>query len=193
MHNDCERLAEGLVAQPVNAWSSLAFIGAGLWLARRASGVTPERRTLALLYAAAVAANGVGSWFFHGPGTDAGRLAHDGAILAALLAVGATLPAAAGEWRGVAAGRRTAPWAGSIATLALLGSGLVVYARSRSGEPWCRPDALVQGHAFWHLATAGVLLAWGGWVFPLTAARSPRSDPSLRRGTRRPTRSPTGP
>ena len=212
---DCERLAAGLVAQPANAWSSLAFLAVGVWLARRSLTVHPARRRLGLAYATAVAANGVGSWLFHGPGTVAGKWLHDGAIVAVVGAVALTMPAAGREWRSVASGRRPAPRAGAGALVALLGSGLVVNALSRTGGAWCRPDSLVQGHAYWHVAMAGVLGLWGAWLFPAfpghagrarwrsrrassvlgsaTADRPARSAPSREPGTRPPTRSPNEP
>jgi len=55
----------------------------------------------------------------------------------------------------------------------LLVSGAVVFALSRTGGPLCRPESLLQGHALWHLATAGALAAWGISALP---------DPALEHG-----------
>ncbi|HEV7722017.1 MAG TPA: hypothetical protein VGO60_12055 [Iamia sp.] len=74
---DCERCRPGLVAQPVNTVSSLAFVAAGVPLVR---GRRPVTRALGW---AAVAA-GLGSVAYHGPGTAAGRYAHDASLLALL-------------------------------------------------------------------------------------------------------------
>jgi predicted membrane channel-forming protein YqfA (hemolysin III family) len=81
---DCERLGDGAFAQPVNAWSSLAFVLAGLWiiaLARRA----PARRVELVVFGVAVAANAVGGMSFHGLQGPASRWVHDLSILAVLL------------------------------------------------------------------------------------------------------------
>jgi len=85
--NDCEAIHAGWLAQPVNAWSSLAYLAAGLWLVRRVGPVESDRKALAGIYAMAVAANGVGSWFFHGPGTAAAGWLHDLAIAAVLVVI----------------------------------------------------------------------------------------------------------
>lgn len=54
----CERLGPGLLAEPANAVTNLAFIAAALWLWRRARGV--ERVLVVLLFLI-----GVGSGLFH--------------------------------------------------------------------------------------------------------------------------------
>ena len=69
---DCERLHDGLVAQPVNTASALAYVAVGAWLVGR-------RRTV---FGLAVAAAGVGSVDYHGPGSPAARLLHDGGLYA---------------------------------------------------------------------------------------------------------------
>src|SRR5687767_11447029 len=141
--SDCEALREGLIAQPANSWSSLAFVVAAVWLARRSRAVEPPRRALAVAYAATVAANGVGSWLFHGPGTTVGKWLHDGAIVAAVAVTVVTIPAGVREWRSVRAGRRPPPWVGAGVFAVLLATGVVVNALSRTGAAWCRPDAVL--------------------------------------------------
>ncbi|HEV3496717.1 MAG TPA: hypothetical protein VHA34_10240, partial [Actinomycetes bacterium] len=69
---DCERLHDSLVAQPVNTASALAYVAVGAWLlGRRQVG-----------FGVAVAAAGVGSVDYHGPGSPAARLLHDGGLYA---------------------------------------------------------------------------------------------------------------
>ena len=67
---DCERFHDGLVAEPVNALSSLAYIAAGayVWRRNRPAG-------------AALVAVGAGSLAYHGPGGTLARVLHDGAIV----------------------------------------------------------------------------------------------------------------
>ena len=54
----CERIGPGLMAEPANALTNLAFIAVALWLWRKARGV--ERVLCAILFAI-----GVGSGLFH--------------------------------------------------------------------------------------------------------------------------------
>jgi hypothetical protein len=81
---DCERLREGLVAQPVNAASALAYLLAAAWLARQGAGRDAAARREALAFGLAVAAAGVGSVDFHGPGSPAARWLHDAGLCAAV-------------------------------------------------------------------------------------------------------------
>ena len=57
--SDCERLGTGLIAQPFNTWTSVAYLLAGGWIIarRRRWGLDPS----AVVFGALVAANGVGS------------------------------------------------------------------------------------------------------------------------------------
>jgi hypothetical protein len=48
----------------------------------------------------------------------------------------------------------------------LLAAAAAVNLLSRTGGPWCRPDALVQGHGVWHLLTAAALRAWAQPLVP---------------------------
>jgi len=78
---DCERARSGLIGQPVNTASSAAYLLAGGWLLARAERTAAGPHRYRLL-AAAVAANGVGSGLYHGPGWPGSRWCHDVAALA---------------------------------------------------------------------------------------------------------------
>ncbi|MBX3286943.1 MAG: hypothetical protein KF703_16465 [Actinobacteria bacterium] len=78
--SDCERCRPGLVAQPVNAASSLAYVGVGGALARRAGRGRRSERALAW----ATVAVGLGSVAYHGPGGRLGQRTHDASLLATL-------------------------------------------------------------------------------------------------------------
>lgn len=81
--SDCERLGGGALAQPVNTWSSLAYLLAGLWivgLARR----SPGRRAELAVFGVAVALNALGGFAFHGVQTWGARWVHDASIMAVL-------------------------------------------------------------------------------------------------------------
>ena len=73
---DCEAIRDGFLHQPANALSSLVFLLAAAWIVWRATKVPAERPEL-LALAAIVAANGVGSFGFHGPFGASFRWFHD--------------------------------------------------------------------------------------------------------------------
>jgi hypothetical protein len=81
---DCERLRDGLVAQPVNTASALAYLLAAAWIARQGADREAAPRREALAFGLAVAAAGVGSVDFHGPGSPAARFMHDAGLCAAV-------------------------------------------------------------------------------------------------------------
>jgi hypothetical protein len=170
---DCERLHDGLIAQPVNTASALALVAVGAWLAGRglragAGGLGPARgQTVA--FGVAVAAAGIGSVDYHGPGSPAARLLHDGSLYAVAGLV---------VWHEVArrVGRsRLSPRARVAyrAALAAAAAGAVCWWAGRTESPWCDPDSLLQGHAAWHLLAAVALAAWAVAVLdPSAQARS---------------------
>jgi hypothetical protein len=153
---DCERLHDGLVAQPVNTASALAYVAVGAWLLSRRQAV----------FGLAVVAAGVGSVDYHGPGSPAARLLHDGGLYAvvglvawheAARRVGQARRAGTGApWAGLAPGRRAA----YRAALAAAAAGAACWWLGRTQSPWCDPDRLLQAHAAWHLLGATALACW---------------------------------
>ena len=98
----CERVADGVLDEPVAAVTSLAFVVAGvvvLVLGRRTgaargapagrSGSGAAARGGLAVYAGLVAATGVGSFVQHGPDPAWSDVAHDLPLLATLAYVGA--------------------------------------------------------------------------------------------------------
>ena len=81
--SDCERCRPGLVSQPANAASSLAYVVAGAAMLRSARRAGPGNSTETALAWATMAA-GAGSVAYHGPGGAAGRYAHDAGLIAML-------------------------------------------------------------------------------------------------------------
>ena len=191
---DCERILEGFLTQPANALTSLGFIAAGLLVART------RRHEVA----AALVATGVGSFLFHGPMPPGSDWAHDTSLAWLLVAVGLSdtrlqkfsgWPAAAligvllglapGAADGLAALAAVATIAAvlwrqrtgrTFAALAVLGLGAAVGRLSATGGPWCDPDTLLQGHAFWHLAAATSPLLLYGILKTKTGRETPRFD-----------------
>ena len=82
--SDCEHIGRGLLAQPANTLSSLAYVLAGTLLLWRAFAGRSQPRVACFVYAMAVIGVGVGSVAFHGPMPAWGRFAHDLSIAAVL-------------------------------------------------------------------------------------------------------------
>ena len=130
---DCEVIGSGWLAQPVNAWSSFAYVVAAGFV------LTGRRDAVAVGGVCAVLLVGVGSVAYHGPQPGWAELVHDASIVVLLVVV----------LLAVVRGRRVAP----VAVVALVvGGGL--YLLGRTDGPLCSPSSLVQLHAGWHVATA---------------------------------------
>jgi hypothetical protein len=82
--SDCEHIGQGLLGQPVNALSSLAYVLAGILLLRRALASRSSQRVVLAVYATTVVAVGFGSVVFHGPIPSWGRFVHDLSIASVL-------------------------------------------------------------------------------------------------------------
>lgn len=82
--SDCEHIGRGLLAQPANTLSSLAYVLAGTLLLWRAFAGRSQPRVACFVYAMAVIGVGVGSVAFHGPMPAWARFAHDLSIAAVL-------------------------------------------------------------------------------------------------------------
>lgn len=152
--SDCERIRPGLVGQPVNTVSSLAFVAAALPIGRRAR----DTRSPAWgAVAAATALAGIGSVAYHGPGGRLSKAVHDAGIGALV----ATITLARLTERPV----QVRPRAG-----ALTAGAFTLHALSRTGGPLCSCDSRLQGHALFHLLAAAAVLA----ASPQSASRGTR-------------------
>jgi hypothetical protein len=141
---DCESIRPGLVGQPVNTVSSLAFVLAAVPIARAA-----RRRDRPAWTAVAVATAGVGlgSVAYHGPGGVWSKRLHDAGLVALVGALG------------VAVGREERPVAVRPATTALGATAATLHALSRTGGPLCSCRSPLQGHAAFHVLAAAALAA----------------------------------
>jgi hypothetical protein len=140
-HTDCERIAGGVLAQPVLAVTSLAYVVAGVavlvWAVR-------IRASWAGAAAVALVAVGAGSFAFHGPQPSWAGLAHDWPIVAVGVVYAAGLVLSARQRR----------WSAWVAPAGVFALALAAYAAGRSGSPLCRPDSLWQYHGAWHVLSA---------------------------------------
>jgi hypothetical protein len=82
--SDCEEWRPGLLHQPVNSLSSLAYVVAGVWVATR-PGTDRAGRVAGVVFAGAVIGTGVGSLLYHGPQWPGSAFVHDAAIPSAVL------------------------------------------------------------------------------------------------------------
>lgn len=82
--SDCELIRSGWLAQPVNAWSSLAYVLAATVVIAWARRGPAARRTDGVVFALLLVATAVGSVDFHGPQSEGARAVHDLGIVAVL-------------------------------------------------------------------------------------------------------------
>ena len=84
---DCELIRGGVLAQPVNALSSLAFVVAGVWLLLRARRAIPAGARRLVAFGTLEIATGIGSLLYHGPMGWAAPFLHDSSFLLLLLLI----------------------------------------------------------------------------------------------------------
>jgi hypothetical protein len=150
--SDCERIGQELLAQPVNAITSLAFLVAGAWIVYRALGST-SGRARTTLFGIAVASVGMGSVLYHGPQPAQAKFIHDGTIA---IVVGAIVVLEVTRARhGVRRDR-----GGYLLAFAALLLGAMAFTLGRTSSPLCFPDSLLQLHGLWHVLAALALGAY---------------------------------
>lgn len=157
---DCERLRDGLVAQPVNTATSLGYVAAAAaMLGRTGRG---ERSGLAVLFAGLLASVGMGSVAYHGPQPLAAKPMHDVPIVGVL----GLIPLVLGARQLV--GQPVLPGWSRERGLALAGlttAGASAYLAGRTESRVCDPDSGLQWHGAWHVLSAAALLAAGHLMF----------------------------
>ncbi len=156
-HSDCERIVGAVLAQPVLAITSLAYVAAGMAVVFWAVRVTG---LLAGVAGVTLIAVGVGSFAYHGLQPSWADLAHDWPIVAAGAVYVAGLARSARR-------QRRSTWMTAAGIFAL---GLAAYVAGRSGSPLCRPDSLWQYHGAWHVLSATA----AGWAARAMGPLSPR-------------------
>jgi len=87
---DCETIGEGVLAQPVNAVSSLAFSVVGLLLLAWATAAEGWERRFRIVTGGLFILTGLGSFLYHGPQWAGSLFAHDVTFLAVLAVVAGT-------------------------------------------------------------------------------------------------------
>lgn len=176
---DCELAVPGLLGQPVNTLTTLAFVAGGAFVAR-----SHATRWVAI----ALIATGVGSFLFHGPMTAGSEWAHDASLawlilviaglgsrwerwthLPGLVVIGALFAIAPVAADPIAVGLTLVAVAAIVRhdsskeNMALLGGLAVVAILGRlgsTGGPLCTPGSAWQWHALWHVGAAAVVVLW---------------------------------
>ncbi|HEX7095526.1 MAG TPA: hypothetical protein VF183_06570 [Acidimicrobiales bacterium] len=157
--SDCELLRDAWLAQPANAWSSLAFaLGAVFVLVavpwhHRA----PGDRSWVLAGSAAMVLVALGSFAYHGPQPSWARAVHDGSNFALAAVLGALLVR---SYRQQPAALFGVP----VVSVAAIATGGAAWFSGRSDGPLCAPSSWFQWHAAWHVlaavAATAALLRW---------------------------------
>lgn len=153
---DCERIRPGLIAQPVNTVTSLAFVAAAGVTALRSRRRGSSFGAQEAAYSTLLALVGIGSVAFHGPQPPGAKVLHD-APIAALLALAVATPAVRRARGGTALPGWTPTRGAALAGVGVAAVGSFVGGRTTS--PVCRPDSALQLHGLWHvLAAVGFVL-----------------------------------
>ncbi len=142
--SDCEQIRPGLIGQPANTLSSLAFVAAAVPIVRSARR---RGRPAWLAVAAATAFEGLGSVAYHGPGGRRAKRVHDIGIVALVASLAVAM---ASEGTPVVHRPRAA---------ALTTAAVALHTLSRTGGPLCSCRSPLQGHAVFHVLAAAALAA----------------------------------
>lgn len=118
--SDCERCRPGLVTQPANTVSSLAYVAAGAAVLVEARRLPATAHPGAAAVGWSLVAVGAGSVAYHGPGGGVGRWLHDASLLAMTGLVALS---------DVHAARGTSPSQGQVAAVAAL-AGVAAHPRA---------------------------------------------------------------
>jgi len=181
--SDCEEIGEGLLVQPVNALSSLAFVAAGVAVVVRARGLDIAIKRQAWLFAALLILTGLGSVVYHGPQWPGARFMHDAPI--ALIVIQSVVTPL---WRFLRKQPVLPGWTpkrgASLAVAWLLAAGS--FAGGRTDSPLCDPDSVAQPHGSWHVLASVGFFVWSEILFQDARAPSKPDLPiSSPRGTER--------
>jgi len=116
--SDCEFLDSGLLVQPMNAVSSLAYSVVGAAIVAWAFSVSGHNRLVRIVFGVLMIATGIGSVMFHGPQGLGSQFLHDITFLTALLFL-AVFNLTAARLKNVSAGWASfvAAWIGLVIAL----------------------------------------------------------------------------
>ncbi|GMR01727.1 MAG: hypothetical protein BMS9Abin20_0046 [Acidimicrobiia bacterium] len=96
--SDCENIGSGLLAQPVNTVSSLAFAVFGLVVLFSVPGTAGRERTARIGFGILMIGTGLGSVLFHGPQGFGSKFLHDVTFILAVLFIAASSLSGIRSW-----------------------------------------------------------------------------------------------
>ncbi|NHZ71264.1 MAG: hypothetical protein GWP18_06440 [Proteobacteria bacterium] len=151
--SDCESIASGALAQPINAVSSLAYSIVGIAIVVWAFGVSGQERLVRIVFGLLMVATGAGSVMFHGPQGQGSQFVHDVTFLLAALFLAVINVSTAMSWtrsrRWIFFGIGSAVIAGAllvsppitnllmvILVMSLIGSDVTLHRVSSRGSWW---------------------------------------------------------
>lgn len=118
--SDCETIGPGILAQPINALSSLAFSVIGLVIIWWASQVEGNERGVRIVFGILMVLTGAGSVMFHGPQGPGSLFGHDVTFLVTVWFVAIVNVSETLQWR------RVTEWGAFVAGALVLSVLLVV-------------------------------------------------------------------
>lgn len=145
--SDCESIGSGLLAQPVNAVSSLVFSIFGAAVLLTLSRGTGTERTNRLIFGLLMVSTGIGSFLFHGPQGQLSHFLHDVTFIVTIVAV-ALMNA-----------RSIVGWSYRTMITVLVGAGVAV---STVLIAWPSSTNIVAGLSVLAIATSDLALYRGG-------------------------------
>lgn len=120
---DCEELGSGVLAQPVNAVSSLVFTVIGVTMAGWATAAAGTERWVRWAFVGTMAATGIGSFLYHGPQGSGSGFLHDITFLGVLAVLAIADLGAARQWSGRVVGGVLGATVGAQAAILLVAPG----------------------------------------------------------------------
>ncbi len=96
--SDCESIGTGVLAQPINTVSSLAYTVIGVLIFGWAFSVPGRERSYRLVFGVLLALTGIGSVLFHGPQVGVSQFTHDATFLVTLWFLAASNLADLFQW-----------------------------------------------------------------------------------------------
>lgn len=178
--SDCEEIHDGILTQPINAVTSLAFSVVGIVIIGAATRVEGHERAVRIVFGSLLVATGLGSFLFHGPQPAASQFLHDITFLATLwLLAFMNLSDTSGWWRSLS-------WAGfavgtaAVAVMLLAFPGSTNFLAGALLIVLVGSDVLIHvksGVVGWWYTTSIVAVAIAVGLFILGRSGSPLCDP----------------
>ncbi len=162
--SDCEFIGSGLLAQPVNAVSSLAYAVFGGVVLLGMSKAKGRERTYRFVFGILLIATGIGSVLFHGPQGPGSKFLHDVTFLLTLLFIAIMSISGLMRWTG------RVGWVTFFAASALISVLLTAWPSSTNLLAGTAAVVLVASDVLGHRAGVMRMRWWAGAVVAMGIA-----------------------